>query len=174
MEVQVGDKIQEVTLLSKDGNRVSVDIDGEVYEVDIAMLQNGTCSIISNGNSYNAEMIKSEGANHYTVNLNYSSYSIDILDSQAKYMRMRKRRAGGVQSGEVTAPMPCKIVQVYCKPGDEVKAGDTLFTMEAMKMQSNYKVSADSRVKQVLIQSGDTVKAEQTLVTLEPVSDNNN
>ncbi len=168
MEIQVGNKIQEVTLLSKDGNKVSIDIDGQIYDVDVAMLQNGTCSIIYDGNSYNAEMVKSEGTNHYTVNLNYSSYQIDVLDSQAKYMRMRKKHNNTVQAGNVTAPMPCKIVKVYCQPDDEVKEGDTLFTMEAMKMQSNYKVSADSVIKQVLIADGDTVKADQTLVILEP------
>ena len=92
MEIQVGNKIQEVTLLSKEGNKVSISIDGKVYDVDIAMLQNGTCSLIYGGNSYNAELIKGEGGKHYTVNLNYSAYQIDILDSQAKYMRMRKHQ----------------------------------------------------------------------------------
>lgn len=167
MEIQVGNKIQEVTLLSKDGNKVSIDIDGKVYDVDVAMLQNGTCSIIYGGNSYNAEMIKSAGNKHYNVKLNYSSYTINILDSQAKYMRMRKRRNDSVQADTITSPMPCKIVKVYVKKGDKVKADDTLFTMEAMKMQSNYKVSSDCTIKDVLIAEGDSVGADQILVKLE-------
>ena len=44
----------DVTLLNKEGNKVSIDIDGKVYDVDVAMLQNGTCSLLYNGNSYNA------------------------------------------------------------------------------------------------------------------------
>ena len=168
MEIQVGNKLLDVTLLSKEGNKVSIDIDGKIYDVDMAMLPNGICSIIYEGNSYKAELFKPEGTNHYTISLNYSVYQIDVLDSQAKYMRMRKKHNNTIQAGTVTAPMPCKIVNVYCAPGDIVKAGDTLFTMEAMKMQSNYKVSADSVIKQVLIAAGDTVKANQTLVTLEP------
>ena len=67
-----------------------IDIDGQVYDVDVAMLQNGTCSIIHNGNSYKAELVKSDAGKHYRVNVNYSTYQIDMLDSQAKYMRMRK------------------------------------------------------------------------------------
>lgn len=167
MEIQVGNKLQEVTLLSKEGNSVSISIDGKVYDVDVAMLQNGTCSLIYGGNSYNAELIKDEGGKHYNVNLNYSTYKIDILDSQAKYMRMRKNRSEAVQADTITAPMPCKIVKVYVKEGDKVKAGDTLFTMEAMKMQSNYKVATDCEVRQVLIADGDTVRAEQTLLKLK-------
>ena len=54
MEIQVGNKTLEVTLLSKEGNQVKIDIDGKVYDVDVAMLQNGTCSLIYDGNSYNA------------------------------------------------------------------------------------------------------------------------
>ena len=166
MEIQVGNKIQEVTLLSKEGNKVSISIDGKVYDVDIAMLQNGTCSLIYGGNSYNAELIKGEGGKHYTVNLNYSAYQIDILDSQAKYMRMRKHQ-DAIQADTVTAPMPCKIVKLYVKPGDELKAGDTVLTMEAMKMQSNYKVNADCTVKEILVSEGDSVRVEQALIQLE-------
>lgn len=167
MEIQVGNKIFEVTLINKEGNNVSIDIDGEVYDVDVAMLQNGTSSLLYNGNSYNAEFVRGEGRKHYSVNLNYSTYQIDMLDSQAKYMKMRKHKGGGVQADVITAPMPCKIVKMYCKPGDEFKAGDTLFTMEAMKMQSNYKVTADCKVADVLVSDGETVSAEQVLVKLK-------
>lgn len=157
----------EVTLLSKDGNNVTVDIDGKVYDVDVAMLQNGTCSLLYEGNSYNAELIKGVGGKHYSVNLNYSTYQIDMLDSQAKYMRMRKKQNSSVQADVVTSPMPCKIVKVYCKPGDKVKEGDTLFTMEAMKMQSNYKVATDCEVENVMVAEGDTVRADQMLIKLK-------
>lgn len=168
MEIQVGNKTMEVTLLSKEGNQVKIDVDGKVYDVDVAMLQNGTCSLIYNGNSYNAELIKGEGGKHYTVNLNYSTYQIDMLDSQAKYMRMRKNSASNAgQSDVITAPMPCKIVKVYVHDGDELKAGDTVLTMEAMKMQSNYKVSEDCVVDKVLVSDGDTVRADDALVKLK-------
>lgn len=172
VEIQVGNKICEVTLLGKEGNNVKIDIDGTVYDVDVAMLQNGICSILYNGNSYNAEMIKNNAGKHYQVNLNYSTYQIDMLDSQAKYMKMRR---GGAQSDAqkdvITAPMPCKIVKVYVKPGDVLKADDTVLTMEAMKMQSNYKVSADCKVKEVLVESGDNVRVEQVLIRLEVNND---
>ena len=167
MDIQLGNKTFDVTLLNQDGNKVSIDIDGQVYDLDVAMLQNGTCSLLYNGNSYNAEYVKGEGGKHYNVNLNYSNYQIDMLDSQAKYMKMRKHKSVGVQADIITAPMPCKIVKMYCKPGDKFEEGDTLFTMEAMKMQSNYKVSAACEVAEVLAHDGDTVSAEQVLVKLK-------
>lgn len=157
----------EVTLLSKEGNQVKVDIDGKVYDVDVAMLENGTCSLIYEGNSYSAELIRDAGEKHYRVNLNYSNYQIDMLDSQAKYMKMRRGSTNdSAQADTITAPMPCKIVKIYVKPGDELKPGDTVLTMEAMKMQSNYKVTADCTVKDILVSEGDSVRVEQALIKL--------
>ena len=167
MEIQIGDKLQQVTLLSKEGNQVSIDIDGEVYNVDVTMLQNGVYSILYKGNSYKAELTKGEGGKHYTANVNYSTYQIAMLDSQAKYMRQRKKKSNAVQADTITVPMPCKIVKVYVKAGDKVKCGDTLFTMEAMKMQSNYKVTSDCTIKEVLIKDGDTMKANDLVMKLE-------
>lgn len=167
MEIQVGNKTLEVTLLNKEGNNVKIDIDGKVYDVDVAMLENGTCSLIYDGNSYSAELIRETGEKHYRVNLNYSTYQIDMLDSQAKYMKMRRGGSSdSAQADTITAPMPCKIVKIYVKPGDELKAGDTVLTMEAMKMQSNYKVTADCSVKEILVGEGDSVRVEQALIKL--------
>ncbi len=157
----------EVTLLSKEGNQVKIDIDGKVYDVDVAMLENGTCSLIYDGNSYNAELIRDTGEKHYRVNLNYSTYQIDMLDSQAKYMKMRRSNSNdAAQADIITAPMPCKIVKLYVQAGDQLHEGDTVLTMEAMKMQSNYKVAEDCTIKEVLVSEGDSVMANATLVTL--------
>ena len=55
-------------LLGKDGNKVRLDIDGQPYEVDIVMAENGACSILHDGHSYNAELIRSGGGKNYQVN----------------------------------------------------------------------------------------------------------
>jgi len=168
MEIQIGNRLSEVTLVSKEGNHVKIDIDGVVYDVDVAMLENGICSILHEGNSYKAEMVRSMNGKHYQVNMNYSTYQIDMMDSQAKYMRLRKKAAGGEkQADKIVAPMPCKIIKIYVKPGDVLKAGDTILTMEAMKMQSNISVTEDCEVAAVLVNEGDSVMVEQTLITLK-------
>lgn len=167
MEIQVGNKTFDATLLSKEGNNVKLEIDGQIYDVDVAMLNNGTCSMIYEGNSYSAELTKNSSGKHYQVNLNYSTYQIDMLDSRAKYMRMRRgKSANTAQADTITAPMPCKIVKIYVKQGQELKAGDTVLTMEAMKMQSNYKVSSDCKVQEILVKEGDSVRVEQPLIKL--------
>ena len=76
MEIHIGNRVADVELLGKDGNKVRLDIDGQPYEVDIVMAENGACSILHDGHSYNAELIRSGGGKNYQVNTLFSSYSI--------------------------------------------------------------------------------------------------
>jgi len=167
MEIQIGNRLAEATLLSKEGNKVSIEIDGKVYNVDICMFANGQVSILNNGNSYNATLIKGETGKHYRVGLNYSNYEVDMLDSQAKYMRMRKKNDNEKQADKIKSPMPCKIVKVYAQPGQELQAGEIVLTIEAMKMQSNIAVTEACTVQEVRCAEGDSVMADQVLVTLK-------
>lgn len=61
MEIHIGNRVADVSLLGKEGNKVRLDIDGQSYEADIVMAENGACSILHDGHSYNAELIRSEG-----------------------------------------------------------------------------------------------------------------
>jgi biotin carboxyl carrier protein len=99
-----------------------------------------------------------------------------MLDSQAKYMRMRKSKnaVSSIQPDVITAPMPCKIVKVFVKPGDKLKAGDSVLTMEAMKMMSNYKVAEDCIIKEVNVKEGESVMANAVLAKLELNNQNQN
>ncbi len=53
----------------------------------------------------------------------------------------------------------------------ELKAGDIAIVLEAMKMQSNYKVSSDCRVKNILVTEGEAVQDNQTLIELELIQE---
>ena len=149
MEIHIGDRVADVTLVSKDGNKVQLTIDGTPYDVDIVMAENGSCSILHDGKSFNAELIRKEGGKSYTVNAHYQSYNIDIIDSQAKYLRMRKG-ADEKQQDKIVSPMPGKVVKIPVKAGDRLQAGDIVVVIEAMKMQSNYKVNSECVVKEIL------------------------
>ena len=158
----------DVTLVSKEGNKVQLSVDGKIYEVDIAMAENGSCSILHDGNSYNAGIIRGDGGKNYDVNLFYRTYHVDIVDTQVKYLRMKK---GGEekQDNKIIAPMPGKVVRVMVQPGDRVAAGDTLLVFEAMKMQSTLKVTGDCIVREIAVREGDTVAGEQLLVRLDVI-----
>ncbi len=166
MEIHIGDRVADVTLVSKEGNKVSLSIDGKPYDVDIVMAENGSCSILHDGNSFNAEIIPGDDHKSYDVNMFYRSYHVDIVDSQKKYLRMRKS-TDEKQADKIIAPMPGKVVKIPVVKGDRLEAGDIVVVLEAMKMQSNYKVSSPCVVKDILIAEGDSVDKDQVLMTLE-------
>jgi len=170
MEIHIGNRVADITLLSKEGNKVCLSIDGIPYEVDIMMAENGACSILHNGISYNAGLVRSESGKNYKVNMFFSSYSVDVVDTQAKYLRMRKN-GDEKQQDKILSPMPGKIVKIPVSKGDRLLAGDTVMVIEAMKMQSNYKVSADCYIKDILVYEGDTVNSNQVLATLELIKE---
>ena len=59
--------------------------------------------------------------------------------------------------GRLTAPMPGKVVAVLASAGQEVKKGDPLVIMEAMKMEHTIAAPSDGLVEEVLYQVGDQV-----------------
>ncbi|MCS6877055.1 MAG: acetyl/propionyl/methylcrotonyl-CoA carboxylase subunit alpha [Geminicoccaceae bacterium] len=63
------------------------------------------------------------------------------------------------------SPMPGLIVAVAVKPGDEVKAGQDLCILEAMKMENVLRAEQDGRVAEVRVRPRDTVAADQVLIT---------
>ena len=171
MEMHIGDRVADVTLANKEGKpRGTRPSTAKPCVVDIVMAENGSCSILHDGNSYNAELIRGEGGKSYDVNMFYRSYHVDVVDTQAKYLRMKKH-ADERLSDKIVAPMPGKVVSIPVQPGDELKAGDIAIVLEAMKMQSNYKVSSDCRVKNILVTEGEAVQDNQTLIELELIQE---
>ena len=143
-----------------------LDIDGQPYEVDIVMAENGACSILHDGHSYNAELIRSGGGKNYQVNTLFSSYSVDIIDSQAKYLRMRKN-SEEKQGDKVVSPMPGKVMKIPVNEGDLLSAGDIVVVLEAMKMETAITARMDGTVDTVEVKEGATVKGGQLLLTIK-------
>jgi len=81
--------------------------------------------------------------------------------------RPRFPASGGDAGGTgPSAPLPGTIVAVEVAAGQDVRAGDVLVVLEAMKMEHRIVADADGRVTAVLAAVGDRVDAHQALVTL--------
>jgi pyruvate carboxylase subunit B len=76
-------------------------------------------------------------------------------------------RPRATSPGHVTTSMPGTIVDVLVKEGDDVKAGDTLFITEAMKMETEVQAPVSGKVKSVYITKGDSVNPDETLIEIE-------
>ncbi len=64
------------------------------------------------------------------------------------------------------APMPGIIVQLLCQVGAEVKAGDEVIVLEAMKMQNALTATNDGKVVEIMVKAGDSVAAGAVLMVI--------
>lgn len=75
--------------------------------------------------------------------------------------------AGGAQDA-LKAPMPGAIIALHCRPGDAVSRGDTLVTIESMKLQTALPAPRDGVVAQIRRSEGETFEKDEVIVLLEP------
>src|SRR5690554_276932 len=75
--------------------------------------------------------------------------------------------AEGPGSGQIKAPMDGAVLAVRCQLGQQVKQGEVLVVMEAMKMEHSLKATADGVVASLTVKEGDQVKGKQVLLIVE-------
>ena len=140
-------------------------VDGETVEVDAALTARDVLSLLIGNKQYEIKRERSlQGELHMVIGS--TRYAVDVQDPRS----LRTRRAGhSTEAGpqKLTAAMPGKIVRILVSEKDEVKAGQAVLVMEAMKMQNEMKSPKDGRVQKILTSEGSTVNAGDTLAVIE-------
>ncbi|MDQ3632389.1 MAG: biotin/lipoyl-binding carrier protein [Actinomycetota bacterium] len=68
---------------------------------------------------------------------------------------------------EVEAHITGIVWKIECKVGDQIEEGDTVVTLESMKMEMPVELEDEGKVKEICCKEGDTVREGDTLVVLE-------
>ena len=122
-------------------------------------------SVLVGGDAFEIKRERSlQGELHLVIGS--ARYAIEVQDPRS----LRARRATGESEAgpqKITAPMPGKIVRISVAVGDEVKGGQGVIVMEAMKMQNEMKSPKDGKVQKILVAEGATVNPGDTLAVIE-------
>ncbi|WP_456466076.1 sodium-extruding oxaloacetate decarboxylase subunit alpha [Persephonella sp.] len=78
------------------------------------------------------------------------------------------KRPKAVDVGDISSPMPGKVVSVKVSPGDKVKKGDVLLIVEAMKMENEIHSPISGVVEEVYVREGDQVNPDECLMRVIP------
>jgi biotin carboxyl carrier protein len=140
-------------------------IDGQQIELDAALTARDVLSVLVGGKAYEIKCERSLAGELHMV-IGSARYAVEVQDPRS--LRTRRAVAGGEAGPQkLKAPMPGKIIRILVSEKDEVKAGQGILVMEAMKMQNDMKSPKDGRVQKVLAVEGATVNAGDTLAIIE-------
>jgi acetyl/propionyl-CoA carboxylase alpha subunit len=160
-----GKREQTVEVTQQAPGLYEVRVGDQVHLVDAYRHDYGTLSLVVDGASYSATLDERGAKLH--VRVGDSVYPIEILDEK----KLRLRRAAGKFTVEgkqtLTAPMPGKVVKVLVAVGDEVKEGQGLVVVEAMKMENEMRSPKAGKVVEVHVREGQTVEGNAKLCAVE-------
>jgi pyruvate carboxylase subunit B len=90
-----------------------------------------------------------------------------VPEAQDTASRSGPKRPRPTKPGDITPPMPGRVVKVLVATGGTVKQGEPVLIIEAMKMQSQVPSPVDGTVKAIYVKDGDDVKTDETLIQVE-------
>lgn len=135
-------------------------INGTKYEVQIGDIEENIATVTVNGEEYKVEMEKeAEPEKKKVVVKPAAAQQTTSNDAPAK---------GNVNTANaLKAPLPGVVTEIKVAVGDEVKEGDTVVVLEAMKMANNLDAEKSGKITAVLVNVGDSVMEDTPLVVIE-------
>lgn len=134
-------------------------IDGKEYVVAIGEIMNNVADVTVNGEYFSVEMEAEQEPEKKKVVLGQPE-SAEKSEEAAPTANVNVSNA-------VKAPLPGVITSIEVEVGQQVKTGDTLVVLEAMKMANNIEAESDGTVVAVCVKVGENVLEDAPLVVIE-------
>lgn len=134
-------------------------INGNKYEVVVGDITDNIATLTVNGEEYTVEMEKQPEPEKKKPVVKAAAASSDDAPAANKAV-VNKANA-------IKAPLPGVITDICVAEGDEVKAGDTVIVLEAMKMANNLTAEKDGKVSAICVKIGESVMEDDALIVIE-------
>ncbi len=132
-------------------------INGIKYDVDVVSLEGNMASIEVNGTSYQVEIHKEPKP---------ATTPVIVRPPVREPQKDIEKRTEGPKT-EVRSPLPGIITGIFVTPGEEVKKGQKLFTLEAMKMENEINAERDGVIASIRVVKGQTVLQEEVIIGMD-------
>ena len=137
-------------------------INGTKYEVAVGNIEDNIVTVTVNGEAYQVELEKEPEPEKKKPVLGKPAAA-----SEASASEESASSANVNTNNAVKAPLPGVITSIEVAVGDEVKVGDTLLVLEAMKMANNIESEKDGKIAAILVKPGQSVMEDDPLVVIE-------
>jgi biotin carboxyl carrier protein len=147
----------------RDGEKVSASVDGREYALEASQVEPNVYLLKYENQIFPVYVAPTEPA--FT---DIGNHSFEIKISDPKRLRGAGAAAGNADGTvEIKTAMPGKVVRVVAEQGAEIKQGESVLVVEAMKMQNEMKSPKDGIVKEIRVAEGATVNAGDVLAIIE-------
>ena len=164
--VRIGERDQELEI---DGDSVS--LDGHTFRAHLEELPGGPMQLVSIDGTLHRLIARRVERGVYDVSIDGHRFTVEALDERARVIReLSSAGRKVVAPAHLMAPMPGLVVRVNVKEGDQVRPGQGLVVMEAMKMENELRATAPAVVKRVAVAAGSAVEKGALLLEMEPAS----
>ncbi len=139
--------------------KLKITVHGVAYEVDVEVLDAGDGAM-----QHSSGPLPSIAA----ANNPAATGPAPVVPVSAGPVPLAPPSAGPTGSTDgVASPIAGIVLELKCKPGDQVSKGQDLLIIEAMKMETAIAAPSAGTVKAVLVAAGDNVRESQTLVEFD-------
>jgi biotin carboxyl carrier protein len=154
------------TEISLSGQHFHGLLDGKEVNGDFIKVGEKQYHFLYNGASYNVTVI---GLNRdektMTLRINSKRYEISLKDKYDELLhKLGMDTLASKKVNEVKAPMPGMVLSILVQEGQEVKKGDALIVLEAMKMENILKSPGDGIIRKIAATKGSPVEKNQLLI----------
>ena len=164
--------------------RYFVTIDGRERTVDVSVLPDGELVVSMAGQPVDTDLVAfDDGSLSIRIDGHVLDLTIEgqppevgvIASGHRTYVRVEserlraaaaaKRSSGGAAEKTLVAPMPGRVAKVLVSVGDEVKPGQGVVVVEAMKMENELRAKGGGTVAEIHAKAGETIEAGAKLIT---------
>ena len=164
LQTKIGDEKLDVEI-TRDGETVSAKAGDREYRLEVSQAEPGLFAL-RNGISVTQAFVYKDASGVTKVTIAGREFDVEITDPK----RLRGSSADAEHAAgtvEIKTAMPGKVVRILLEAGSEVKKGDGVLVVEAMKMQNEMKSPKDGILKELRAVEGATVNAGEVLAVIE-------
>lgn len=141
----------------------------EIGNADIVKTSPAEFNIIREHSCVNAKIVEaSASGKKIIIEIEGESFAIEIKDELDQVLeKMGFGSASNKAIKEIKAPMPGLVLEIAVIDGQDVKDGDKILILEAMKMENSIMIHTAAKIKKIIVAAGQAVEKGQVLVELE-------
>jgi biotin carboxyl carrier protein len=161
--VTIDEREQAIDIETRPNGELSVSIDGKVLDHDVVVLDDGSLSIRIDGKILDLT-VEGTPPEVGVVASGHRAY-VKVESDRLRAAAAAKRGAGGGAEKGISAPMPGRVAKILVAVGDEVKPGQGVIVVEAMKMENELRAKGAGKVAEIHVKAGDAIDAGARLVS---------